>query len=266
MRPRIASMCDNVACSEIVDSLGLHDDPHFESIEFSLSDCEDQIIKLEPKMEELKQDIKRTRRRGVFDASLSVNSYFLYPETEERRREARKTLKESKERLKTVHDDQSVGSSTGRKRKNINTSGRYRKRHKASSPTSDDDTGTDSSDSSSTISDDDDSRSYYSSSDWSDSSSKDARDSAETLKMRIDATKTLIKQADGSLRNLKAQKKAVTETVAQLKKTLAKAQKDKTTFCSLKRSEVRYLDIAHLLSHFSISFLDNYSRTTSDKV
>ncbi|KAK0468295.1 uncharacterized protein EV420DRAFT_1473993 [Desarmillaria tabescens] len=98
------------------------------------------------------------------------------------------------------------------------------------------DTDSDSgSDSDSDLNSDDDSDNDASNSE--DADELQDQETEESLKAKIKETKASIKEARTVKSDLQKEKKAANDELATLKKTLAKLQKEKNAFCSLKRSE-----------------------------
>ncbi|KAF9452482.1 hypothetical protein P691DRAFT_697145, partial [Macrolepiota fuliginosa MF-IS2] len=229
-----ASKCDDISCSEVIRALRLHDEPKLEDIE--------------NRIDELERDTstwKKIESEGQKEAK----------GIEKELKDIREVTKEREEHLDALENGETfvprltgrkiAMSSKKRKRGNNGKSGSSKRRR--TNPSSDDEDDFIASDASE---DDSDSDKSDSSDDESDNDNSDEEDSAsdsdqedeepateESLKVKIKEGKAKIKELRATLTQVRERKKDASDKLARFKKSLAKAQREKNAFCSLKRSE-----------------------------
>ncbi|KAL9712639.1 hypothetical protein Ac2012v2_003876 [Leucoagaricus gongylophorus] len=225
----IASKCDDISCSEVVRALGIHDEPELEEIETRIENIENEMSVWKQTEAEAQKHVK------AINQELEL---------------IREIVKEHEEHLEAFENNQpfvprltgksSAQASKKRKRNGKDELGSFKRRKIAADSDDDNDDFS--------ISDDD--SEINSDSNNSDSESGDESDhegnleqeaeelvTEDGLKAKIKDGKEKIKEIRSTLTGAREKKKDASDKIARLKKSLAKVQRDKNAFCSLKRSE-----------------------------
>lgn len=270
----IASKCDDISCSEVIRALRLDDDPVLEEIEARIEQYAD-----ETKVFKKKKAAAEGILKGACHSRFWVFWYsFSYTDIDAQLKDARAQLRDydaHKSALEKGEPFESQLTSKANKSKVKKVNGKKRKNGrggKKGSPKrrrsdafedddlmvsdeddhiesdidseSDEDDNVDSDMDSDVESDEDEDESSKSGSD-SDSDSNDGDEdegeevTVDSLKVKIDEVKVVIKNARERLSEVRNEKKDAVDTLASLKKNQVKVQREKNAFCSLKRSEVR---------------------------
>ncbi|KAF5370055.1 hypothetical protein D9758_001123 [Tetrapyrgos nigripes] len=236
----IASKCDDISCSEVINALSLYDDP-------GLQEIAEEIEKNEDDTKEAKQQ-KAAAEKLV--KSIDSELKDLRP----RLSEYQNHLEALKEGISFTPTLTSTKKSKNKKRKNKRggkTGSPKRRRSVEDDEGSDfdDEMDSDASSSDGFDRDSDDNDSDSEASDQSDDEKEKSDDeegddddqqeevTEDSLKTKIETTKEAIKEARGRLNGARAQKKDANDRLATIKKDLSKVQRRKNAFCSLKRSE-----------------------------
>ncbi|KAG6857364.1 hypothetical protein H0H87_005667 [Tephrocybe sp. NHM501043] len=242
----IASKCDDVSCSEVIRALRLEDEPELEEIEARLEGFDEETTNWkatkgfeEKSAKAIEKDLKRLRA--------VVAEYEEHLEALNDGKPFTPSIT-----AKNAKAAKAKAGKASKKRKNARGGKKgSAKRHRSSDFDEDDSMD---SDSNSDIDSDSDSEDEQQDSDIeskksdieSDSGSDDGENdqdneeeevTQEFLKERIKETKASIKSGRKRLSDSRKQKKDAVDALATLKKNIAKAQREKNAFCSLKRSE-----------------------------
>ncbi|KAG6918940.1 hypothetical protein DXG01_010595 [Tephrocybe rancida] len=247
----IASKCDDVSCSEVIRALRLEDDPELEKIEARLETYDDESSnwKVAKSAEEKSAKAIEKELKGLREILAEYEDHL-------------DALKDGKlftpiltARNGRAAKAKSKKASGSKKRKNARGGKKGSTKRRRSSDGSDNDAmGSD--DDSDIDSDSDFDKSDQGSEDeqsddeskksdaGSDSGSEEGVDqedeeeaTQESVKEKIKETKASIKSCRERLSEARKQKKDASDAIASLKKNIAKAQREKNAFCSLKRSE-----------------------------
>ncbi|KAF8639459.1 hypothetical protein AX16_010313 [Volvariella volvacea WC 439] len=225
----IATKCDDISCSELINHLGLDGDPEFERIEERL----DELDQEESEWKDKKASAVRT-----------------IAEIDGKTADARARLAEHQAHLDALKNGKSFRPTlrppSSKKRKG--SKGRQQRASKRKRGSDDDDVSEAlySSDSSSDSNDTHCTSEIGDTTDSSDSSdSNDEMEvedglevvSEESLNQQIDREEEAIKRLREGRKKAKDQKRKASDELANLKGEIAKMQKEKNAFCSLKRSE-----------------------------
>ncbi|KAK7470729.1 hypothetical protein VKT23_002151 [Stygiomarasmius scandens] len=239
----IASKCDDISCSEVIDALNLDDDPDLQDIEDEIENNEDESKVCEKAKAAAEKSIKAIDSE-LKDLRPRLSEYQSHLEAIKQGISFTPTLTKSGKRNKRKNNrDGKKGSSKRRRSGDENDL------------ISDDDEDTSSTISSGSDSDSDsdlNSDLNYGSDSDADNDSEESRKSDESgssseeegeevtersLKMNIDSTKDAIKGARMRLSEARNQKKSANDRLETLKRELGKIQRRKNAFCSRKRSE-----------------------------
>ncbi|KAF8913833.1 hypothetical protein CPB84DRAFT_1757667 [Gymnopilus junonius] len=227
----IASKCDDISCSEVIRALRLEDDPVLEDIE--------------ERLDLLREEISESKK-------LNRHAERLTKDIEAELKDKREQLREHENHLEALENDETFvptlkkSSSKSRKRKSSfeGKKGSAKKR-RSDSGDEDGDFINDDSDSSN------DSDEMSDNEETPGNNSEDDRESnegegdeqvmnevtADDLKEKIKEAKESIKRIRERLNEARASKKESGDALSSLEKKIAKVQKEKNAFCSLKRSE-----------------------------
>ncbi|KAJ2931653.1 hypothetical protein H1R20_g5445, partial [Candolleomyces eurysporus] len=240
----IASKCDDISCSEVISALDLYSDPVLEDIEErieslaeQISECKktktanDKLIKtMEKELKDLRDrhEDHKEHLEALRNGETYVSKFADKPSTSSpsnKRKNKRKGKQGSPKRRKSVASDDDAEDDD-----DISI---------ASDPESESD-AEDESDSDSDSEAEDSDEEDVSGSD--DSASEVANDlveeeSEESLEAKLESLKEAIKSSRQKLKEVRNEKKEASDRASVLAKQLAKAQKEKNAFCSLKRSE-----------------------------
>lgn len=227
----IASKCDDISCSEVIRALRLEDDPELEAIEERLDGINGEKAEWEKKKKAAEKLAK-----GI-DTELQ---------------DLRNHLREYNAHLEALENgDTFVPTLTGKGASGNGSSSKKRKNHgkgKAGSPKrrrsglsdDDDDFSDDDSSTAESIDSDDESESDQDEdlgSDTGDVGVDEEQETEDSLKEKITESKNAIKDARERLSSARKQKKDASDHLSILSKNVAKVQREKNAFCSLKRSE-----------------------------
>ncbi|KAG6820103.1 hypothetical protein H0H93_005415 [Arthromyces matolae] len=251
----IASKCDDISCSEAIRSLDLEDEPELEGIEERLESFNEETSKKKKAKAAAEKSIKALEKElKSHRAILSEYRAHLDALEEGKHFTPRLTGKTVKPQSKSKK-----ASLSSKKRKNARGGKKgSSKRLRSSDIEDDDDLDSSDSDSDSDASSENDSESDESGKDSDDDSDDESTKSdAESgsgsdeddahiseeevtqgyLKEKIKETKDIVNSARGRLSKARREKKDANDALATLKKNIAKAQREKNAFCSLRRSE-----------------------------
>ncbi|RXW25223.1 hypothetical protein EST38_g555 [Candolleomyces aberdarensis] len=233
----IASKCDDISCSEVISALDLYSDPVLEDIEEridslaeQISECKktktanDKLIKtMEKELKDLRDrhEDHKEHLEALRNGETYVSKFADKPSTSSasnKRKNKRKGKQGSPKRRKSVGSDDEISSASD-----------------AESDSDAEDESDSDSDSEAEDSDEDVSGS-------DDSASEVANDlveeeSEESLEAKLESLKEAIKSSRQKLKEVRNEKKEASDRASVLAKQLAKVQKEKNAFCSLKRSE-----------------------------
>ncbi|KAG6813480.1 hypothetical protein H0H92_010505 [Tricholoma furcatifolium] len=244
----IASKCDDVSCSEVIRALHLEDDTTLEEIEARLETYDDES-----------DTFKQTKSSAAKTAKAIESELKTLRKVKDEYEEHLQALKDGKSftpRLTAKSGSAGkAATSTSRKRKNVRSGKKgTRKRHRGSDSDSEQSEESDvdsyidvDSDSDASDRDTEDEKSSDDESKDSDAESDEDTDQDEeqddeevtedSLEVKIKDTKESIKSARERLSEARKLKKDASDALANLKKNIAKTQREKNAFCSLKRSE-----------------------------
>ncbi|KAK0206486.1 Dynamin family-domain-containing protein [Desarmillaria ectypa] len=231
----IASKCDDISCSEVIRALHLEDDDDLVAIEDKIDDNTSESKDWAKKKGTAEKQIKEVKA-AIKSLRQYVGEYEVHL----------KAIKDGKIFVPRLSSKQKI--TAGKKRKNARGGKKGSpKRHRSaedesSSSNSDDsepdsdsdsDSGSDSGNDPSSDEEDSDNNTLNS----EDDGEPQEQETEESLKAKIKETKSSIKEARTLKSELQKEKKVANDGLATLKKNLAKLQKEKNAFCSLKRSE-----------------------------
>ena len=280
----LASKCDDISCGEVVRALNLEDEPELEDIESRMEDNASETRQWKRKKDSAEAALKCRSYLLLFNPWLDV-----FAGVDRNKSEAEDALSSYEAGLKALEDGQSfvpgaVGRSKGgesgsrgsKRKKSGKSHESPRKRKRTADSDSDDDF---------IVSDDDfadSDRGDEKNSDEDDEDEDDEDDDAESgshtgndeseaqeemsidaVKAKIEECRRVVKAARESRVNLRKERKEAVDRLSTLKKILARLQREKNAFCSLKRSEVRVLFCCHFDLRFVMiiySFLGMCSR------
>ncbi|KAH9844070.1 Dynamin family-domain-containing protein [Rhodofomes roseus] len=249
----IASKCDDVSCSEVIQALSLEDEPELEAIEEQIGRCRIETNEWRRKKADAEDSVK--------DMEAKLKEIRAYLAEYKEHKTALKDGEPFVPRITAKSSGKKESTSRGKKRKNQRGgkkgSSKKRKSSFASSDEDQDDFIDDESDFSeqesdsdsekeSDKSDDDDEGSDGSGSESSDKEDEDEenQDGAEAEEVTVESLERKIKEANDAIKagrtelsELRKQKKEANDMLATLKKKQTKVQRDKNAFCSLRRSE-----------------------------
>lgn len=252
-----ATKCDDVACSEVIRALNLQGDDILEDIEARI---EANIAESKTFKKEKTQSEKLVKGR-----MLILSWCYMYAQAitaiSKEMDHLRACVKEHEEHLDCLRSGQEFtpklttkkATKNSKKRKNIRGGKKGSpKRRRANDSDSDDDSELDGSESETSNSDvdsddDSDNSDFESGSDDESGNENEAdQDNAaevteDILKDKIATLRTTLKDARARHSTARQQKKDAADALGRLSKALAKLQREKNGFCSLKRSEVRSL-------------------------
>ncbi|RDB22483.1 Nuclear GTPase SLIP-GC [Hypsizygus marmoreus] len=244
----IASKCDDVSCSEVIRALNLEGDPELDEIEGRIdlyteetfawkqkkSDAEKVQKAIDKELEEIREysqeyaeHLEALQDGKPFTPRLTGKTKKAKEATSKKRKNSRGGKKgSSKKRRRSVYDDED--DSMGSDESSDNASDSDSDGDFESDKGSDDEGHSDN-----------ESKKSGSGAEDSDAEEDDNQEeiTEEYLKGKIAETKDAIKDARQRLSDVRKQRKEAVDYLSTLKKNIAKAQKEKNAFCSLKRSE-----------------------------
>jgi hypothetical protein len=254
-----ASKCDDISCTEVILALDLGDDPELEEIE-------DHIHQYEKETKEWKKKKSEAMRstKGLIHCHNSLCSWphnILAIETE--LKGIRERLREFAKHLEALKNNKPFTSrltakatvTGGKKRKNSHRGKKGSPKKHRSSPNGDEDESIGSDFDSESDGDSDSNSDFASDKDSDDEQTDDESESSldsegsdsdededetteEDLTEKIKENKDAVKAGRNRLSKARKRRKDAVDYLSTLKKNIAKAQKEKNAFCSLKRSEV----------------------------
>ncbi|KIY51603.1 hypothetical protein FISHEDRAFT_11570, partial [Fistulina hepatica ATCC 64428] len=228
----IASKCDDISCSEVIRALDLQTDPDLEEIEEKLERYNDET-----------QEWKEAK--AVADKQVKALDSELKP--------LRAILNEHQEHLKALRKgepfeckltgkaaERKAAEAKSKKRKNTRGGKKNAKRARRESPVDldgDVSMGDDAEDEDDSSSDKEESENDEDSHKDDEDEDEDEEVTEEYLKDKIKEVKDVIAAGRAPLQEAKDARKKAVDALANLKKNLAKAQREKNAFCARKRSE-----------------------------
>ncbi|KAJ7095314.1 hypothetical protein B0H15DRAFT_881283 [Mycena belliarum] len=255
----IATKCDDISCSEVIQSLNLEDEP-------ALGEIQEKIEKIKEETSESKKK-KTALDRELKSLTADLKNHRAFKSEYEQHLQALKDHEPFVPRLTATKSSKPSGTKPKTKKRK-NTRGGKRgspKKRRSESVASDEDgddkMGSDEEEEEESGSDtDSDSESESNHSDESDKDSDEENSTAsgdsdrdsdiesvdeepqedvteDILKIKITEIKALIAGARQRQSDIKKEKKEVSDHLDTLKKRAIYAQKEKNAFCSLKRSE-----------------------------
>ncbi|VDC06880.1 unnamed protein product [Peniophora sp. CBMAI 1063] len=250
----IASKCDDVSCSEVINALGLHEDDDLMAIEDRIEECDDKIAELKPQENSAKATLAAIEKK-LKELRPIKREYDAWIKAIEDGEEFTPKLLAKKAAAKKSK------TSKGKKRK-ADDSGRKggAKRRKADSDSEadddddfivsdhDSDEDAEGSDEDAEGSDEEKDSDDEKNSDDEDSDKSDSDDAidvdVEDEEVTVDSLKEKRKEIEDQIKtlrepmgDLKKKKKDAYDQISLYKKKKAKAQLDKNSFCAIKRSE-----------------------------
>jgi hypothetical protein len=279
-----ASKCDDISCGEVIRALNLEDEPELEDVEARISD-------------NTRETRQWKTRKETAEATLKCKTSLLFPVpclnvvagVERDKTEAEDLLSDYQAGLEALENGlpfvprvvgkpkSSESSSRGSKRKKSAKSQESPRKRKKTSDDDDDDDFIVSDDddafgdsdpeqgkdaNSDEDEDDDNESSDIESGSNADNDENEIQEdiSIENVKAKIEEYQQIAKAARESRVRVRKERKEAVDRLATLKKNLARLQREKNAFCSLKRSEVRdniaviqLLSVMDLLSSLEMS-------------
>ncbi|KAF9006452.1 hypothetical protein BDQ17DRAFT_284172 [Cyathus striatus] len=220
----IASKCDDISCSEVIRALHLEEDPELEVIE--------------EKIEQLQEDMSHWKRKKssaekvARDVESELDNIRNYLREYEAHYDALKSGGSFTPILTAPHAKKRKNPHEGKKGSS--------KRRRSSLDLSDNDDYFTASDHSTDSDNEDDSIKVSSSENEDDEDEADWENGSvteESLQSMINLTKESLKATRERLNAARQQRKEARDELATITKNIARTQKDKNAFCSLKRSE-----------------------------